>query len=92
MRRRVSSPAGANVATVWLRKAEEAAKVEPQQGGAWHPYRRLWATSRKWQPSADTAMAGGWKSTQALEQAYIAPDPETLYRVVTGEHEIRAAQ
>lgn len=87
-----SVPARYEQATVWLREAEKQAELEPQQGGAWHPYRRLWATARKWQPTADTALAGGWKSTQALEAAYIQADDETLYRVVSNEREIREAR
>ena len=31
----------------WLRQAERLAELEPQQGSAWHAYRRGWATARK---------------------------------------------
>ena len=40
-----------HLADKWLRQAEGLAGVEPQVGGLWHPYRRMWATARKDLPS-----------------------------------------
>ena len=59
------------------------------RGGTWHPYRRLWATSRKGMPDVDVAKAGGWSSLDALKTAYQRPDDETMLAVVTGGVEIR---
>jgi integrase len=73
----------------WLRKAEEAAGLEPQKGGLWHPYRRKWATERKHLPTADVAAAGGWRSLEALQQCYQMADDETMLAVVLGGGELR---
>jgi integrase len=43
----------------WLEIAETHAKVEPLEGGLWHPYRRKWATEPKHHPLKDVAEAGG---------------------------------
>ena len=42
-----------------MREAEEMAGLAPQEGGAWHPYRRMWATTRKGLPRAGRGR-GGW--------------------------------
>jgi integrase len=73
----------------WLRKVELLAGLQPQIQGAWHPYRRLWATCRKDLPDVDVAMTGGWSSLEALRQAYQQPDEETMLRVVLHEAELR---
>lgn len=75
--------------SAWLREAETLAKLEPMDGGLWHPFRRLWATSRKELPDVDVARAGGWSSLQALQDAYMQPDDETMLRVVEHEAELR---
>jgi integrase len=43
-------PVTKDLAREWLRQAERLAKLEPQQGSAWHAYRRGWATARKHLP------------------------------------------
>lgn len=80
---------GYELASKWLRQAERAAKLEPQDGSLWHAYRRLWASARKDLPDVDVAQAGGWASLAALKLAYQQPDDETMLRVVTHEAEIR---
>lgn len=77
-------------ARAWLQEAEDMAEgVEALEGGCWHPYRRLWATSRKDLPDVDVAKAGGWASLQALQDAYQHPDDETMLKVVEHEAEVR---
>lgn len=76
-------------ASAWLREAENLAGLEPLDGGLWHPFRRLWATSRKDLPDVDVAKAGGWASLQALQQAYQQPDDATMLRVVEHAAELR---
>ena len=39
------------VAHSWLVKAEQLAKVPHLKRGAWHPYRRGWATRKKHLPN-----------------------------------------
>lgn len=79
-------------ASKWLRTAEKEAKLEHQRGGLWHPYRRLWASSRKGLPDVDVMRAGGWASHEALKQAYQHPDSATILKVVTHEAELREAK
>jgi hypothetical protein len=68
----------------WLMRAERLAELPKLTGGAFHPYRRLWATERKHMPDVDVAAAGGWRDTQALRRSYQHADPATVLRVVTG--------
>lgn len=76
-------------ASAWLRVAEKLAKLEPQEGGLWHPFRRLWASARKDLPDVDVARAGGWIRLEALKLAYQQPDDETMLRVVQHGAELR---
>ena len=76
-------------AATWLRSAERRANLKTQLGGLWHPYRRLWASSRKDLPDVDVAQAGGWASPDALKHAYQMPDEATMLRVVSHEMELR---
>jgi hypothetical protein len=66
----------------WLTEAEQVAGLRLLRGGAWHPYRRKWATERK-QPLVDVAAAGGWKGTQMLVKCYQQPDPDTILAVMS---------
>jgi len=38
-------PVHHHLAAAWLRQTEKLAGLEPLQGGAWHPFRRAWATA-----------------------------------------------
>ncbi len=66
----------------WLHVAEEKADLRPLPLGAWHPYRREWATERKHLPLVDVAAAGGWKGTRMLLKCYQQPDPDTILAVM----------
>jgi hypothetical protein len=63
----------------------DKAGLEPLEGGKWHPYRRMWATSRKGHPVQDVARAGGWKTTAVVENIYQQADDETTLKVVLEE-------
>lgn len=76
-------------ASAWLREAEGLAGLDPLDGGLWHPFRRLWASSRKDLPDVDVAQAGGWSSLEALKLAYQQPDDRTMLQVVEHEAELR---
>jgi hypothetical protein len=80
------------VATEWLYRAIEAAKVEKPAGGAWHMFRRKWATERKHWPWQDIARAGGWKDRRALESSYITWDDTTVSAVVNEPKRLRGAK
>jgi integrase-like protein len=83
------APVPTRRATEWLLEAERLAKLPKLRGGAWHPYRRKWATARKGLPLADVAAAGGWKSKEALLRCYQQPDEATMLTVVLGAAELR---
>lgn len=87
--RNPNKPIRYELASDWLRTAEEKAGIEPHDGSLWHAYRRLWASARKELPDVDVAQAGGWESLEALKLAYQRPDDETMLRVVEHEAELR---
>lgn len=77
------------VAAKWLLEAEELAGVEHIKWRLWHGLRRRWATKRKGMSLKDVAKAGGWKTTQTLEQVYQQADPDTMEAVVMGGRPLR---
>lgn len=87
-----AEPITRHLATRWLREAEKAAGLEHQRGGAWHPYRRMWATARKGLPIQDVAAAGGWKTTRVVQDIYQRPDSDTMLEVVLAGGEVREAR
>lgn len=82
-------PVTKTLAGKWLRRAEALAKLEPQEGSAFHAYRRGWATARKHLPLPDVAAAGGWKGTVALQRSYLHADEQTMLTVVLSGAELR---
>jgi hypothetical protein len=80
--RKPTQPITRQIASDWLRKAEDLAGVEHLAGGAWHPYRRKWATERKALPDADVMEAGGWTDERSLKQSYQQSDSETVLAVI----------
>jgi len=81
-----------HLADKWLRQAERLAAVEPQEGGLWHPYRRMWATARKDLPAQDVALAGGWATVRMVEEVYTQADQHTTLGVVLHEARVRAVK
>jgi integrase len=77
------------VTNSWLRKAEAKAGLAPLEQGLWHPYRRRWSTSRKHLPAKDRAATGGWKDVRTMQRSYEAPDPDTMYEVVSSPRPLR---
>ena len=75
----------------WLMVAEKRAHVPKLKGGIWHPYRRKWATERKYLPLKDVAEAGGWKDTETLLACYQQPDDETLLAVMSEPRKVHDA-
>jgi integrase len=86
-----ATPIDQHLATRWLRQAEKLAGLEPMRGGAWHPFRREWATSRKELSLKDVAEAGGWRDTTTLLKCYTQPDAETVAAVVLYDRPARVA-
>jgi len=82
-------PLSRGVATTWLRQAEKLAELKPLPGGAWHPFRRRWATERTHLPAKDVAAVGGWVDTTTLEKCYQVADAETMGRVVMEPRHLR---
>jgi hypothetical protein len=88
-----SQPITRQLARAWLYEAEELANVTPRhlERGAWHPYRRKWATERKHHPLKDVAAAGGWKDVNTLLKSYTAADDETVLAVMAEPRKVRDA-
>lgn len=64
-----------------LERTEALAKLDPIDGGDFHPYRRLWATERKGLPRQDVMFGGQWKDPRTVDR-YQSHDPETLREVM----------
>jgi integrase len=84
-----ASPVSVQIATEWLRRAEQLAKLEPLAGGAWHPFRRRWASERKHLSPKDVAAVGGWIDTTTLQKCYQVADDETMEAVVLQPRRLR---
>ena len=82
-------PVNKRLAGKWLRRAEALAKLVPQEGSAFHAYRRGWATARKHLPLPDVAAAGGWQATVALQRCYLHADEQTMLTVVLSGAQLR---
>ena len=82
-------PVNKALARKWRRRAEAIAKLEPQEGSAFHAYRRGWATARKHLPLPDVAAAGGWSGTEALQRCYLHADEQTMLTVVLSGAQLR---
>jgi integrase len=82
-------PISRHIADDWLREAEKLAGLEPQDGSAWHAFRRMWATERKHLPAADVAAVGGWANAATLQRCYQQADSATMLRVVLEAGELR---
>ena len=73
-----------------LERAEEAAGIDHLEGGAFHPFRRMWATERKHLPDKDVAAAGGWRDIESLRKSYQQVDEKTLLQVMPKGHIVRS--
>jgi integrase len=85
----VTKPVSVQLATDWLRQAEKLAKLEQVPRGAWHPFRRRWATERKHLSAKDVAAVGGWVDTTTLQKCYQVADEETMEAVVLQPRRLR---
>ncbi|MBA3759534.1 MAG: hypothetical protein H0X07_03310 [Gemmatimonadales bacterium] len=78
-----------SIASDWLRKAEKLAELESLPRGAWHPFRRRWATERKHLSPQDVAAVGGWTDTTTLIKIYQVADEDTMEAVVLQPRRLR---
>jgi integrase len=65
-----------------LIEAERRAQQPKLERGAYHAYRRLWASERKHLPDVDVAAAGGWKDPETMKKSYQQPDAATMLGVI----------
>jgi len=84
-----SRPLSRQVATTWLRQSERLAGLKPLPGGAWHPFRRRWATERKHLSAKDVAAVGGWIDTTTPQRCYQIEDLETMEAVLMNPRPLR---
>lgn len=87
-----AKPTHKDLASDWLRKAEQLAGLTHLDGTTWHSFRRKWGTERKHLPIQDVMQAGGWSDPTCLQTIYQQPDDATVYRVVSEPTELREAQ
>jgi integrase len=73
----------------WLRRAEKLAGLAHLPRGAWHPFRRKWATERKDLSPKDVAAVGGWTDLTTLHKVYQVADQETMEAVVLQSKPLR---
>jgi hypothetical protein len=71
-----------HTAAGWLARAEMLAELPKLTRGAFHAYRRLWASERKHLPDVDVAAAGGWKDPATMKQSYQQADAATMLQVI----------
>lgn len=78
-----------HLAADWLKRAYLYAKIERPRGGLWHPFRRKFATERKFFPLRDVADGGGWKDVGTLLTCYQMSDEDTLRTVMDNPKPLR---
>ena len=89
MRRDPNRPVSRHLAADWLKRAYGYAKLERPRGGLWHPFRRKFATERKFHPLRDVADGGGWKDVGTLLKCYQLSDEETIRMVMDNPKPVR---
>jgi len=72
-----------------LVRAEARAELPHVDRGAFHAYRRLFASERKHLPDVDLMRAGGRRDLATMKRSYQQPDPATTLRVIENEPETR---
>jgi integrase len=82
-------PVRVEQASSWLRQAEQLAGLDHLKGGNFHPYRRLWASTRKELSDLDVMAVGGWASLAALKSSYQKPDPERMLTVALHQADLK---
>ena len=73
---------GKTLAGRGLRKAEKLAKQPKLARGAWHAFRRQWASERRHLSPTDTMAAGGWRSFRVMRESYQHADAEGMLSMV----------
>src|SRR5205807_9015925 len=89
MRNDPNRPVSRQLAADWLKRAYRYAKIERPKGGLWHPFRRKFATERKFYPLRDVADAGGWKDVGTLLTCYQLSDEDTIRAVMDNPKPLR---
>lgn len=85
-------PVDYHTAYSWLQDAETDAELSTMEGGAWHPYRRMWATERMHLPRKAVAKAGGWKDPSVMETCYQEADEAMVRDVVLDRRDLRESR
>lgn len=65
-----------------LRRAETLADLPRLDRGAFHTYRRLFATERMHLPDVAVMKAAGWRDPRAMKRSYQHADPATVLSVL----------
>lgn len=81
-----SKPLGKPTAWGWLLDAGRRAGLPKLVGGAYHPYRHLWANERASLPDAAVAEAGGWKNERVMKASYQRASAASVLAAVELRH------
>ena len=81
-----AAPVHKVMAGYWLQRAEVKAELPKLERGAWHAFRRLWASERRHLPAQDVMAAGGWRDVRVMQRAYQHADAATMFSVVASPH------
>jgi integrase len=75
--------ASPELASQWIRKAEEVAGLTKLNGGLTHSYRRKWRSERSHLPVKAVAHAGGWDDVGTMLRCYDHPEDEDILAVTS---------
>ena len=66
----------------WLTRAEKLAELPKLARGAWHPFRRSFASERCHLPDVDIMAVGGWRASRVMRESYQHSDGPGMLSVV----------
>ena len=66
----------------WLSRAEKLAQLPKLARGAWHPFRRAFASDRRHLPDVDIMAVAGWRSSRVMRESYQHADASGMLSVV----------
>lgn len=70
------------LAGLWLTRAEKLAELPKLARGAWHPFRRSFASERRHLPDVDIMAVAGWRSSRVMRESYQHSDASGMLSVV----------
>ena len=81
---------GSALASVWWKRAENLAGLDPKPGRGWHSLRRKFASDLMNQPLKVLCELGGWKTAKTVLQCYQRADEAQLRTALESRRRVRA--